>query len=84
MSLVQEFPEIDKFFKQDKFTQDDLNELVEYLESKYTTLQERKASNTLIELEMLKFSLQGISKIDDTIKHNKRVYEIEESLCGTW
>jgi hypothetical protein len=57
MNLLRAFPEIDTFFKQDRFTQENLNELFSKLQEVYTDRITFNSAKTLIELELLKFNL---------------------------
>lgn len=56
MNLIKNFPEIDLFFKTNSFDDTSLDQLYVLIKEKYTDKKELKAAQTLIKLELLKFS----------------------------
>jgi hypothetical protein len=57
MSLLSNFPEVDKFFKKNRFSEDDLSGLIRSLEQHYTDSAQLRAAKELVKLELLKFDL---------------------------
>lgn len=57
MSLLHSFPEIDLFFKQERFSQESLNELLYRINGTYSDKSVLKSAKSLIELEILKYDL---------------------------
>jgi hypothetical protein len=62
MSLITQFPEIDSFFKRDKFSQTDLDKLLQKIKDKYVDASIINSANALIKLELLKFDLQKVTE----------------------
>ncbi len=74
MSLLKCFPEVEIFFENDSFTQEDLLSFVEEIENKYVERDERESVSTLIKLKILQFELSDnttIPKKNKSIKHKK-------------
>lgn len=57
MSLLNTFPEVELFFKSDKFSQEELLSFIKEVEEKYIDKQLRKSVSTLISLKILQFQL---------------------------
>ncbi|RZK11442.1 MAG: hypothetical protein EOO46_06775 [Flavobacterium sp.] len=57
MSLVNTFPEVQLFFKSDKFSQEELLSFIKEIEGKYKDAQLRKSVSTLISLKILQFQI---------------------------
>lgn len=72
MNLLNQFPEIDSFFKQDTFSKKNLDNLIQFIEEIYTDRASLKTAEMLIKLELLKFELQGYSNMDK-IQQNIKV-----------
>lgn len=53
MNLIKTFPEVELFFKNDKFSQDELLLFIQELEQTYHDEQLRKSLSTLISLKIL-------------------------------
>ena len=60
--MIYIFPEIVEFFKQNQFTDTDLNELRQQIEGRYKDSRMRKAAESAINLQLLSFKL-GSTKI---------------------
>lgn len=58
MSLLNTFPEIDKFFKRNQFSHTELSDFLNNIETTYKDVNLRKAAVSLINLEILKFDIQ--------------------------
>ena len=58
MSLIKQFPEIESFFRNDEFSQEDLDTFIKKIEMKYTVSSILTSAKSLIQLELLKFELQ--------------------------
>lgn len=58
MSLLNTFPEIDKFFKQYQFSDTELSDFLINIETTYQNVDLRKAALSLINLEILKYDIQ--------------------------
>lgn len=58
MSLLSTFPEIDKFFKQNQFSDAELSVFLSNIEKTYQNIDLRKAALSLINLEILKYDIQ--------------------------
>jgi hypothetical protein len=58
MSLLNTFPEIDKFFKQNQFDNTELSDFLSIIERTYQNVDLRKAALNLINLEILKYDIQ--------------------------
>lgn len=55
MSLIKTFPEVETFFKSDKFSQLELLSFLKEIENKYKDEQLRKSISTLISLKILQY-----------------------------
>lgn len=57
MNLIKTFPEVELFFKNDKFTQEELLVFIREIENRYTNNQLRKSVSTLISLKILQYEI---------------------------
>jgi len=57
MSLFKTFPEIDKFFVSNKFTETELDMFIQEIDKKYNDKDLRKAALSFINLELAKFQV---------------------------
>jgi hypothetical protein len=57
MSLLSSFPEVEIFFKNDRFSQEELLSFIKNIENKYSDKQSRKAVSTLIQLKILEYTI---------------------------
>jgi hypothetical protein len=57
MSLINTFPEVELFFKKDKFSEEELMLFIKELDEKYIDLQLRKSVSALISLKILQFQI---------------------------
>jgi hypothetical protein len=57
MSLINTFPEVELFFKKDKFSEEELMLFIKELDEKYNDLQLRKSVSALISLKILQFQI---------------------------
>lgn len=74
MSLIKCFPEVETFFENDSFTQEDLLLFVEEIENKYIESDERESVSALIKLKILQFELSDNTSLppkNKSIKHKK-------------
>ena len=71
MSLIKQFPEIESFFKKNKFSQENLDALIQEIEKKYNDVSILNSAKSFIKLELLKFDLQKVLKIEDRRSKNK-------------
>lgn len=74
MSLIKNFPEVDFFFKNDSFSQNELLQFLKEIEEKYKENDLRKSVATLINLKMLQYetfseksfpSLNAVEKVEE-------------------
>ncbi len=82
MNLITQFPEIDKFFKKNEFTQEEFNTLLSRITDKYQDSAIINSAKTLIELELLKYKLIQISSEGLKKKIVKNLSE-ETKIIGT-
>lgn len=62
MNLLSTFPEIEVFFQNEKFTENELSNFLSEIEKKYEDKELRKSASTLIKLKLIQF---------DTFSENK-------------
>lgn len=58
MSLLSTFPEIDKFFKRNQFSDTELSDFLNDIEKTYQNVNLRKAALSLVNLEIIKYDIQ--------------------------
>jgi hypothetical protein len=88
MNLIYTFPEVEVFFKNQRFTQEELLYFIQSVEKKYDTIELRKAVATLISLKILQYDAfpDEFEQINIVAKYNrlklesKRPYTIQELL----
>ncbi len=74
MSLIKTFPEIDYFFRSNKFSEDELNIFLKQIEKNYSSKELRKAALNLINLELAKFQIVKDQVVLEPLKRpGKRV-----------
>lgn len=75
MSLLNTFPEVELFFKSDKFSQEELLSFIKEVEEKYKEKQLRKSASTLISLKILQFkiSYEEIPKKRNIVEKSKKL-----------
>lgn len=56
--MIERFPEIIQFFQNNRFTDIDLNNLLEQIDSTYQVQAEKKIAQTLVKLELIKFQME--------------------------
>ena len=57
--MVEIFPEIESFFQQEQFSQEELDLLKEDVEKKYTDEHSRKLAISAINIKLLQYQLSG-------------------------
>jgi len=67
MSLINSFPEINGFFKMNRFSKSDLETFINEIEKKYIEKNIRKAALSLIKLELVKYEIQNLNKENQSI-----------------
>jgi hypothetical protein len=70
--MLRNFPEIEAFFKQSYFTEEDLNKFRDNLTYKYSNKLEIKKALSLIDLFLLKFKLSTPKELENFKKGNNR------------
>lgn len=75
MSLLNTFPEVELFFKSDKFSQEELLSFIEEVEGRYNDQQLRKSISTLISLKILQFKIshEGVSYKQNIVEKAKKL-----------
>ena len=75
MSLLNTFPEVELFFKSDKFSQEELLSFIKEVEGKYKDSQLRKSVSTLISLKILQFQIshEEIPKKQNILQKAKKL-----------
>lgn len=75
MSLLNTFPEVELFFKSDKFSQEELLSFIKEVEEKYKDEQLRKSVSTLISLKILQFQIshEEIPKKQNIVEKAKKL-----------
>jgi hypothetical protein len=75
MSLLNTFPEVELFFKSDRFSQEELLSFIKEIEVKYIDKQLRKSVSTLINLKILQFqiSYEEIPKKRNIVEKAKKL-----------
>jgi hypothetical protein len=63
MNLLKTFPEVELFFKSDKFSHDELLSFIQEVEKKYTEKKLRKSVSTLISLKILQFEISDNNEL---------------------
>lgn len=71
--MVEIFPEIESFFQQEQFSQEELDLLKEDVEKKYTDEHSRKLAISAINIKLLQYQLSGplTARIKEKIKRAK-------------
>ena len=88
MNLIYTFPEVEVFFKNQRFTQEELLHFIQSVEMKYDSVELRKAVAALISLKILQYDTfaDEFEQINIVAKYNrlklesKRPYIIQELL----
>jgi len=62
MSLIKSFPEVEAFFIQSRFTDEQLLKFVTDIEAKYRDAELRNSISSLIKLKLLQFELQALDQ----------------------
>jgi hypothetical protein len=72
--MVEIFPEIETFFEQKQFTQEQLDALKELMESKYQDDHARKLAASAINIKLLQYQLSGpmVARINEKIRAKLR------------
>jgi hypothetical protein len=76
MNLVKSFPEIDSFFKNNQFTNLELEELHD-LVRRYSDAEMRKAAMSLIKLELLKFNINAEEIAGKVLIADKKIHNLD-------
>lgn len=71
MNLLKNFPEIDLFFRESQFDDEQLSNLFQMITEKYQDNSTRKSAISLIKLELLKYKIED--SIPKTISIKKKV-----------
>ncbi|MDA9089719.1 hypothetical protein N9K15_02120 [Maribacter arcticus] len=71
--MIEIFEEIEEFFQQKQFTQEQLNMLKESIEIKYNNIQTRKLANSAVNIKLLQYKLSGPleARVDRSVKSGK-------------
>ena len=62
--MIKHFPEIEQFFKNSSFTQEELQFFVQEIDKKYVNKDLQLKAHTLIKLELFKFQIKETNDVD--------------------
>ncbi|MGP1994076.1 hypothetical protein D9V96_019495 [Zobellia laminariae] len=82
--MIEIFDEIEEFFQQKQFTQEQLDTLKESIEIKYKNTQTRKLANSAINIKLLQYKLSGPieARIDRNVKRGKSLLSNKNSFSS--
>ena len=83
--MIEIFDEIEEFFQQKQFTQEQLDMLKKSIEIKYINTQTRKQANSAINIKLLQYKLSGPleARVDRSVKRGKSQLNIKKSTSST-
>lgn len=82
MNLLKTFPEVELFFKNDTFSQEELLSFIQEVEKKYSDKKLRKSLSTLLSLKILQFQIshENVQKTQPRIERPRRIQQKVEKV----
>jgi len=79
--MVEIFPEIETFFQQEQFSQEQLDALRELMESKYKDEHSRRLARSAINAKLLQYQLSGplVARVNEKIKRAREKLKIKSA-----